>query len=70
MMDTIPQQESWNEHKDKLKQKFAVLMENDRIFEEGRKEEMFDKLQIILGKTNAELQKLIEPESQPPEEVK
>ena len=49
---------TWNERKGKLKQKFAVLTDNDLMYDEGRKEEMIGKLQIILGKSKEELQKI------------
>jgi uncharacterized protein YjbJ (UPF0337 family) len=51
---------NWNEQKGKLKQKFAVLTDDDLMFEEGRKDEMFGKLQIKLGKTKEELHKIVE----------
>ena len=50
---------NWNEQKGKLKQQFAILTDNDLMFEEGKKDEMFGKLQIKLGKTKEELQKII-----------
>jgi uncharacterized protein YjbJ (UPF0337 family) len=50
---------NWNEQKGKFKQKFAVLRDNDLMYEEGKKEEMFGRLQIKLGKTKEELQKII-----------
>ena len=50
---------NWNEQKGKLKQKFAVLTDNDLMFKEGKKEEMFGKLQIKLGKSKEELHKII-----------
>ena len=50
---------NWNEQKGKLKQKFAFLTDNDLMFEEGKKDEMLGKLQIKLGKTMEELQKII-----------
>ena len=50
---------NWNEKKGKLKQKFAVLTDNDLMFAEGKKEEMFGKLQIKLGKTKEEFHKII-----------
>jgi uncharacterized protein YjbJ (UPF0337 family) len=58
-MNTTELKGSWNEQKGKLKQKFAVLTDNDLMFEEGRKEEMFGKLQIKLGKSKEELHKII-----------
>ncbi len=50
---------NWNELKGKLKQKFAVLTDNDLMFAEGKKDEMFGKLQIKLGKSKEELDKII-----------
>ena len=50
---------NWNEQKGKLKQKFAVLTDNDLMYAEGRKDEMFGLLQIKLGKSKEELEKII-----------
>ena len=47
------------EQKGKLKQKFAILTDNDLMFEEGKKDEMFGRLQVKLGKTKEELHKMI-----------
>ena len=58
-MNTTEVKGNWNEQKGKLKQKFAVLTDNDLMFNEGKKEEMFGKLQIKLGKTKEELHKII-----------
>jgi uncharacterized protein YjbJ (UPF0337 family) len=58
-MNTTELKGNWNEQKAKLKQKFAVLTDNDLMFEEGKKEEMLGKLQIKLGKTKEELHKII-----------
>ena len=58
-MNTTELKGNWNEQKAKLKQKFAVLTDNDLMFEEGKKEEMFGKLQIKLGKSKEELDKII-----------
>ena len=51
---------NWNEQKGKLKQKFAVLTDNDLMFEEGKKDEMLGKIQVKIGKTKEELHKIIE----------
>jgi len=51
---------NWNTTKGKLKQKFAGLTDNDLMFAEGLKDEMIGRLQIKLGKTKAEMQKIIE----------
>jgi uncharacterized protein YjbJ (UPF0337 family) len=51
---------NWNEQKGRLKQKFAVLTDNDLMFAEGKKDEMLGKLQIKLGKSKEELLKILE----------
>jgi len=58
-MNTTKLEGNWNEQKGKLKQQFAVLTDNDLMFEEGKKDEMLGKIQIKLGKTKEEFQKLI-----------
>ena len=58
-MNTIEEKGNWNEQKGKLEQKFAVLTENDQMFEEGRKKEILGKTQIRFGKTQEELQRII-----------
>ena len=50
---------NWNETKAKLKQKYAVLTDNDLLLIEGKQDEMLGRLQIKLGKTKMEIQKLI-----------
>lgn len=50
---------NWNEQKGKLKQKFAVLTDNDLMFESGKKDEMLGRIQIKLGKTKEELHEII-----------
>jgi uncharacterized protein YjbJ (UPF0337 family) len=50
---------NWNETKGKLKQKYAMLTDNDLMYEEGKIDEMYGKLQIKLGKSKEELHKLI-----------
>ena len=42
---------NWNEFKGKLKQKFADLTDDDLLYEEGKEDEMWGKLQQKLGKT-------------------
>ena len=50
---------SWHETKGKLKQKFAMLTDNDLLLVEGKKEELLGRLQSKLGKTKDELNKII-----------
>lgn len=58
-MNTIDEERNWGKQKDELKHKFAVLTDNDLIFEKGQKLEMFKKLQTRLGKTKDELRKIL-----------
>lgn len=58
-MNTTELKGNWDEQKGKLKQKFATLTDDDLLFAEGKKDEMFGKLQKKLGKTKEELHKLI-----------
>ena len=51
---------NWNEQKGKLKQKFAVLTDNDLMLVDGKKDELFGRLQVKLGKSKEELHKIIE----------
>lgn len=51
---------NWLEQRAKLKQKFSVLTDDDLLYEQGNKEEMLGKIQVKLGKTKEELQKIIE----------
>jgi len=51
---------NWKEQKAKLKQTFAILIDNDLLFKEGKKEELLARLQIKLDKTKEELQNIIE----------
>ena len=49
----------WNVTKGKLKQKFAALTDSDLLLLKGKHEEMTGRLQIRLGKTKAEIHKII-----------
>lgn len=49
-----------NELKGKLKQKFAELTDDDLLFEEGKEDETWGKLQQKLGKTKKEIKSLFE----------
>lgn len=51
---------TWNEQKGKLKQKFAILTDDDLMYTEGKEDEMLGKLQIKLGKSKEEMEALIE----------
>lgn len=51
---------NWNETKGKLKQRFAMLTDNDLLLVEGKQDEMLGRLQTKLGKTKEELHEIIE----------
>jgi uncharacterized protein YjbJ (UPF0337 family) len=51
---------NWNELKGKLKKKYAVLTDNDLMFEDGREDELYGRLQKKLGKTKSQLKKIFE----------
>jgi len=58
-MNTTELKGNWDEQKGKLKQKFASLTDDDLLFAEGKKDEMFGRLQIKLGKSKDELREII-----------
>lgn len=49
----------WNEIKGKLKERFAVLTDNDLAYEEGKEEQLLGNLQEKLGKTKKEIKEII-----------
>jgi uncharacterized protein YjbJ (UPF0337 family) len=48
-----------NELKGKLKQRFAVLTDNDLMHKEGKEDEMWGKIQKKVGKTKEQLLELL-----------
>lgn len=58
-MNTTELNGNWEQQKGKLKQKFAMLTDNDFLFAQGKKEEMMGRIQVKLGKTKEELHKII-----------
>ena len=51
---------NWNVIKGKLKQKYAELTDDDLTYAEGKKDEMLGKIQKKIGKTEDELNKIID----------
>jgi uncharacterized protein YjbJ (UPF0337 family) len=51
---------NWNELKGKLKQKFAILTDDDLLFVEGKENELMGRLEKKIGQTKEEIRKLIE----------
>jgi len=50
----------WNSKKEKIKQKFPGISDQDLTFYEGKEKEMIEKLEYKLGVTKLELVKIIE----------
>jgi uncharacterized protein YjbJ (UPF0337 family) len=50
---------NWHETKGKLKQKFALLTDSDMLLVEGKQDEMLGRLELKLGKSKAEIHKII-----------
>lgn len=51
---------NWEQLKGKLKQKYADLTDDDLLYEEGKEQEMWGKLQEKLGKTEKEIKALLD----------
>jgi uncharacterized protein YjbJ (UPF0337 family) len=49
----------WNEKKEKLKQKYEIITDDDLIFNDGKEKEMLEILSYKLGKTQDELRNII-----------
>ena len=59
-MNNLPEiRSNWNEIKVKLKEKFGMLTESDLLFIQGKQDEMLTRLQTKLGRTKAEIHKII-----------
>jgi uncharacterized protein YjbJ (UPF0337 family) len=50
---------NWNQQKGKLKQMYAYLTDDDLLLTEGKWDEMIGRLQLKLGKTKDELNRII-----------
>jgi uncharacterized protein YjbJ (UPF0337 family) len=50
----------WNELKGKLKKEYAELTDDDLLYEEGKDDEFWGRLQQKLGKTKKEIMSLFE----------
>jgi len=59
-MNTTELKGNWNELKGKLKKSYAELTDDDLLYEEGREDELYGKLQQRLGKSKEEVKKLFE----------
>lgn len=51
---------NWDELKGKLKQEYAHLTDNDLLYEEGKEDQLYGRLQQKLGQTKEEVHALLE----------
>ena len=49
----------WNDKKEKLKQQYQIISDEDLHFNEGKEKEMMELLGYKLGKTQEELRNII-----------
>lgn len=59
MKNSTEIQGNWKETKGKLKQKFAMLTDDDLLLVEGKQDELLGRLQAKLGRTKEEIRKII-----------
>ncbi len=50
---------NWNEFKGKLKQRYADLTDDDLLYEEGKEDEIYGRIQQKLGKTKEEWDEIV-----------
>ena len=58
-METLKLKGNWNQLKGKLKKSYAELTDNDLMYEEGREDELYGRLQKKLGKSKDEVRRMI-----------
>ncbi|MBF04875.1 MAG: general stress protein CsbD [Flavobacterium sp.] len=58
-MNTTELKGNWNEVKGKLKQKYADLTDDDLLYEEGKEDELYGRIQKKVGKTKDEIKQWI-----------
>ncbi len=58
-MNTTSLKGKWNEVKGKIKKEYADLTDDDLLYEEGKEDELYGRLQQKVGKTKDEVKKWI-----------
>lgn len=59
IMNDLKLKGNWNKAKGKLKEKYAVLTDNDLAYEEGQEDQLIGHLQEKLGKTKKEVKDIL-----------
>jgi len=57
---TLKMKGNWNEMKGKIKQKYANLTDDDLLYEEGKEEELYGRIQKRTGQTKEEIKAWID----------
>jgi uncharacterized protein YjbJ (UPF0337 family) len=57
---SLKMKSNWNEVKGKIKQKYANLTDNDLLYEEGKEDELYGRLQTKTGQTKETLKSWID----------
>ena len=58
-MNTTELKGKWNEIKGKIKKEYADLTDDDLLYEEGKEDELYGRIQQKVGKTKDEVKKWI-----------
>lgn len=58
-MNDLELKGKWNETKGKLKEKYAVLTDDDLAYEEGQEDQLVGHLQEKLGKSKKEVKDIL-----------
>ena len=58
-MNTTELKGKWNELKGSLKKKYADLTDDDLLYEEGKEDELYGRIQQKVGATKDEINKMI-----------
>lgn len=58
-MNTTELKGKWNELKGSLKKKYADLTDDDLLYEEGKEDELYGRIQQKVGATKEEIKKMI-----------
>lgn len=59
MIDQTEVRRNWDVTKEKLKQKYGILVDSDLVWKDGKLDDMLYKLNIILGVSAEDLKKFI-----------
>ena len=59
IMNTTGLEGKWNEIKGKIKKEYADLTDDDLLYEEGKEDELYGRIQQKIGKTKDEVKKWI-----------